>query len=219
MPPNLRDLLRQLEVRFEKGDVLFTEGEDTHELYILLDGAVEIRKSDRAVAVVREKNTYLGEMSTLLGTRRTASAVAVEPCRMVRVPDERVPDFFSHSPELGLKLARMLAKRLLAMNDKYDRMLQDAVSDAEMIHARGVFKRITVDPLHRSFLAIYCQRVGEEMSIDDLLSVMDTNQEQLHRILETFTRAGLIERVKGNIAFLEARDKGLRHQILNWVPL
>ncbi len=115
--------LKQLEVAFEAGDLLFREGERSRELYILLSGQVEIVKNGRVIGLVTTSDTYLGEMSMLLGSRRTATLAARTPCTLIRVPEDRVLEFFRFSPELGMKLAKTLALRLWEMNGKYERLL------------------------------------------------------------------------------------------------
>jgi hypothetical protein len=67
------------ERRFEAGDSILAEGSVTGTLFVLIDGAIEVRKGDVAVATVREPGALFGEMAVLLGTPHTASVVAVEP--------------------------------------------------------------------------------------------------------------------------------------------
>ena len=96
--------------------ILFSEGETSREMYILMSGKVEILKNDRRIAVVEGEGNYLGELSTLLGVPRTATARTMSQCEFIIVAGEKVSDFFDCSPVLGLKLARILADRLVKMN-------------------------------------------------------------------------------------------------------
>ena len=211
-----RKILKSLEARFEKGQVVFEEGEQTRDLYILLDGEVEVRKGDRVMAVIREPDSYIGEMSLLLGTPRTATLVARKDCRMIRVPEAKVTDFFAHSPALGIKLARVLAMRLQEMNVKYERMLeQDAPGGAA---AKGLFLRLTAAREARAFLELYCQCVGTTMTMGEIVNHLDMPLPQLDRMLTIFKKAGLIVTNAREISFVEAPNKALRHLILNWTP-
>jgi len=60
--------------------VLFSEGETSREMYILMSGKVEILKNNRRIAVVEGEGSYLGELSTLLGVPRTATAKTMSQC-------------------------------------------------------------------------------------------------------------------------------------------
>ncbi|MBI5116768.1 cyclic nucleotide-binding domain-containing protein [Candidatus Poribacteria bacterium] len=116
--------LRTLRVSLQPNNVLFSEGDQSLEMYILLSGKVEILKNNRRIAVVEEEGSYLGELSTLLGIPRTATVRTVSLCNFIVVSGERVMDFFTSSPALSLKLARVLAERLVKMNREHVRLEQ-----------------------------------------------------------------------------------------------
>jgi CRP-like cAMP-binding protein len=101
------------ERRFEAGDSILAEGSVTGTLFVLIDGAVEVRKGDVAVATVREPGALFGEMSVLLGTPHTASVVTVEPARVYVVEDATV---FLNAPGILLHVSQLLAKRLRMVN-------------------------------------------------------------------------------------------------------
>lgn len=120
----LDSLMQSLGIRYKKNQIIFREGETTRELYILISGEVQIRKNNTVIGTVGTPDTYLGEMSTLLGSPRTATLAALTDCVMVRVPEDKVIEFIQHSPYLGIKLAKTLALRLRDMNAKYERLLK-----------------------------------------------------------------------------------------------
>ena len=114
--------LKALQVLYPPQEIVFYENEHTSDMYILLSGKVEILKENKRIAVVEEEGSYLGELSTLLGIPRSATVKTMSSCRFVVVGDDRVMDFLASSPALGLKLARMLAERLVKMNLEHVRL-------------------------------------------------------------------------------------------------
>lgn len=104
--------LRSLERSFPEGTTLFRKGDTSREMYILLEGEVEIVVEGERVALEGRPGTYLGEMSTLLGEPRSATVRTTKPSKFVVVNAGQVHIFLSHSPKLGLKLATILASRL-----------------------------------------------------------------------------------------------------------
>ncbi len=100
------------EERFPKGTTLFAEGDPSQELYVLLSGAIKVTKKGRQIAIIDEEGAYFGEMSTLLGTPRTATVHTVEDSSLLVVPPERIPDLFGHTPQLAMRMAQVLARRL-----------------------------------------------------------------------------------------------------------
>ncbi len=117
-------VLKTLEVQFDKKHILFKEGDKSREFYILLSGTVDVFKGSRLINAVDKPGIYLGEMSSLLDTPRTATLITSTPCKMYRVPGDKVAQFFQHSPDMGIKLAKALARRLLDMDSKYEKLLE-----------------------------------------------------------------------------------------------
>jgi len=116
--------LREMRVGFLPDETLFSEGDNSREMYILLSGKVEILKNKKRIATVEGEGSYLGELSTLLGVPRTATVRTMSQCEFIVVNGDKVSDFFDCSPVLGLKLAKILADRLAKMNIGYVRLEQ-----------------------------------------------------------------------------------------------
>ena len=215
MPPSLEDkkktLMAQLQVKAEKGQVIFYEGEQSNELYILLAGALEIRRGDQVIAVVDEKDTYLGEMSTLLGLPRTATVAAAADSLLVRVPEEKVIDFFNHSPQLGLKLAKILADRLNGMNEKHRKLLETmGTPDYDSV---ALYERLVCTPIRKQFMRVYSQKIGSALPADKIAAALKIAAPELERIATDYETAGLLRSEGGNIHFLATENESLKRQI------
>ena len=104
----LNDYTREI----DQGVVFLRETAGTSDLVILLSGVLGVYKDAERVATIDTPGTYVGEIGALLGGGRTASVRAETKARIVWVPAEKVESFFESSPELALKLARTLARRL-----------------------------------------------------------------------------------------------------------
>ena len=62
------ELIRDREVRrFEPGQIVMGTGAQTHCLYVLIDGKVEVVKDDVRVSTISEPGATFGEISALLG--------------------------------------------------------------------------------------------------------------------------------------------------------
>ena len=95
---------------FKAGQVLFLEGDDSQDLYILVSGHLDILKGTKKINHVTEKGTLFGEISFLLGTRRTAKAA--DDSAVIRIPKEEINDFLRDFPSAAGTIARLLARRL-----------------------------------------------------------------------------------------------------------
>ena len=77
----LRSGIRMPRLRLEAGDVLVREGDPGDELFILLDGVLEV-EVDEAVLARVGSGAILGERAVLEGGRRTATLRAVRSSRV-----------------------------------------------------------------------------------------------------------------------------------------
>jgi len=90
---------KQLERRnLEQGSALVTEGEEGRELFLLLDGVVDIEVNGDRVAEIGP-GALLGERALLEGGKRTATIWAKTPIRVAVVPQDAIDE--SALPELA----------------------------------------------------------------------------------------------------------------------
>jgi PAS domain S-box-containing protein len=97
---------------FDVGQTVFLEGDDSQDLYILLEGKAGIVKGTKRIAEISDKGSVFGEMSFLLGQTRTATVKAVTDLRVIKIPKEEISNFLNEFPEVVQEFARYLAKRL-----------------------------------------------------------------------------------------------------------
>jgi CRP-like cAMP-binding protein len=111
-----------VEVSAEKGTVLFREGDDGDALLVLLEGEVDVTRKGVELAHLN-KNSVVGEMSLVdEGAPRAATVKATSDVQYLKVPAKRVQKLLKQNHVAALKvvanLARVMSKRLQAINDK-----------------------------------------------------------------------------------------------------
>jgi hypothetical protein len=90
---------KKLERRnLEQGEALMREGEEGGELFLLLDGIVDIEVNGDRVAEIGP-GALLGERALLEGGKRTATVWATTPVRVVVVPQDAIEE--SALPDLA----------------------------------------------------------------------------------------------------------------------
>ena len=90
---------KKLERRnLEQGQALMTEGEEGGELFLLLDGIVDVEVNGDPVAEIGP-GALLGERALLEGGKRTATVWATTPIRVAVVPPDAIAE--SALPELA----------------------------------------------------------------------------------------------------------------------
>ncbi|OGW36197.1 MAG: hypothetical protein A2010_13815 [Nitrospirae bacterium GWD2_57_9] len=98
-------------LRYEKGSVIFTDGDPGREMYSVLKGNVSIRKGDRELGVVGRGRSF-GGLSFLLSSPRVATAVALEDVELVVLNNENINRLMNEFPEFVVEMLREMALRL-----------------------------------------------------------------------------------------------------------
>lgn len=124
---------------------LFREGDPGDALVFLLSGSAQVVKRDPAgkhqVLSVVSAPAVLGEMAVLeAGGKRSASAIAVGPVTVAAVPGPALRTRLASGNVAALKiahgLARLLARRLGAVNARLVQLLQSGNAEAGVAEAQ-----------------------------------------------------------------------------------
>jgi len=103
-------------------DVIFEEGSTGRELYVVLDGKVEIAKvhgASKTVIVTLGKGEFFGEMAVIDGSSRSATAISSAPhTRVMRINHARFVYLVSQQPAFALMIMDALSKRLRVSNER-----------------------------------------------------------------------------------------------------
>jgi PAS domain S-box-containing protein len=108
---NYPDLAKYL-VNLRQAQIIFLEGDDSQDLYVLVSGSVDIYKGDQKIREVAHKGAFFGEMSFFLGGRRTASAKAINDVTVIRIPKEEISQFLQDHPEAAKEITKRLSRWL-----------------------------------------------------------------------------------------------------------
>jgi ATP/ADP translocase/HEAT repeat protein len=102
----------------EPGEIVFKEGERGDALYVIVRGAVEIRRgADDVIAVLRAPDV-LGEMAVLDESPRSATATAVEGTELLCIGSEEFHEALRDRFEVADGVIRLLTQRLRAADQR-----------------------------------------------------------------------------------------------------
>ncbi|OAE98052.1 hypothetical protein AYJ54_04755 [Bradyrhizobium centrolobii] len=105
---------------FGVDDVIFEEGSTGRELFVVLDGQVEIAKirgATKTTIVKLGKGEFFGEMAVIDGSARSATAIAAAShTKVMRINHARFVYLVSQQPAFALMVMDALSKRLRASN-------------------------------------------------------------------------------------------------------
>ena len=108
----LRILAIGAETRYiHSGEVLFKRGEEADGAYVIQEGRFKLSSNDGNELTVGPC-TLLGEVALFSETRRPATARALEPSTVLRIPRFLFVRMLDSFPEAARKLREILAARL-----------------------------------------------------------------------------------------------------------
>lgn len=100
-------------VKFEDGEYLCRQADASHNAFLLLRGTVVVEREGIEIGEDGREGIFIGELSTLTGTPRSASVRArgtVWTCVFNAAEFERLLAF---NPAVGIRLVKLLAERLI----------------------------------------------------------------------------------------------------------
>jgi CRP/FNR family transcriptional regulator/CRP/FNR family cyclic AMP-dependent transcriptional regulator len=178
--------------RYRRGTYLFHQGDDSPEVFFLLEGRVEISSlsvgGHRQLHTTLDQPQFFGELGVLGGMTRTAAALALDESNVWAVSAPTFLDFLSDEPAASQALLRALARQVQS---------QEAfVEDLLHLDLKGrVAKRLlqlvspSLDELPSDGAAL-----PAIVTHADLASLCGGSRENVTRILSDLQRRGFVER-------------------------
>jgi CRP-like cAMP-binding protein len=101
---------------YDDGEIIFDEGDEGIDLYVIQSGEVQITRGSSAEARIVAKlgaGDFFGEMSVVLGEARTARAVACGRTELLELDGETFEAMCVERPEIAIRMIQRLAIRLI----------------------------------------------------------------------------------------------------------
>lgn len=173
--------LRQL----RRGDVLFLEGDEPHDLYIVVGGRIAIsnRSPDgrESVVALMEAGDLFGEMPLFDHRGRSAGARALEPSEVVIVPYDPVKNLYQENPALLWRVVDMLAMRL--------RNMDLALADSVFLDVTGRTAKRLLE------LAGESDRFELPITQEELAGMVGASRERVNKAIASFIKLGWLEQL------------------------
>lgn len=104
-------------VEIEAGDIVFREGDPGDVMYAVLSGRLDVVHGDAVIDSVGAGD-IIGEMAIVDRSPRSATLVAAEPSRVVKVDERRFLFLVQEHPTFAMQVMRIMADRLRRANDR-----------------------------------------------------------------------------------------------------
>jgi len=111
-----------LEMNFQDGQYICSEGEASDFLYYIVSGRLHVYAKGKLVSALTPDDMFMGEMSFLLSNRRSATVVSKGKSTLIRISKQDFVNLIKDNPHYGIYLARLLAQRLARLNLRMSRL-------------------------------------------------------------------------------------------------
>jgi CRP/FNR family cyclic AMP-dependent transcriptional regulator len=200
---DLAILISEFQLReYEKEEIIFHQGDDSRELYIVLQGKIRIYKTTlsgyETSIQIFFPGDVIGEFAVIDDQPRSATARTIENCQLLTIKGDQFSKYMQEMPSLALGMNRLLTSKV-----------RWTAAYAETIAQYDAAGRL----LH--ILLLYNDRIGQQIEpgkqyvIDlglnqaDLASLIGARREWVNRLLRNWHRRRLIKYEAGRIIILD----------------
>lgn len=105
---------------YSLGELIIKEGDIGDSLYILYEGTVQIRRNTpnndqfAVVNLTTEQNVFFGEVALINKDTRSASVIALENCKALRLDGAEFKSLCDKEPVLGYHVMYRISRRIAA---------------------------------------------------------------------------------------------------------
>jgi CRP/FNR family transcriptional regulator len=184
--------------RYRRGEVLYSEGEDSAGLYCLHSGKVKLQKLDeqgheQILRLVRPGDAF-GFRGLIDGGVHNSSAVALEDCDACYIPRNVFFSLLSERPPFALRIFEILTTELEESENRIVEMahkpLRERVAEALVM-------------VHHTYGERDDGSLNVRLTREDLASIVGSATESVIRTLSVLRDEGLIELDGRNIRLLD----------------
>ena len=197
----LAQLASSAEVRnVRRGDVLFTEGDDPDELFVVVDGRIAMvnRSVDgrESVVALMERGDLFGEMPLFDRQARSTDARALDSSRVIAIPYAPLQQLYESHPEHLWQVVQLLAGRL--------RTMDGVLADSVFLDVTGRTAKRLLE------LAGDADEFSLPVTQEELAGMVGASRERVNKAIASFVRLGWLEQRERRYRILKRDQLQLR---------
>jgi CRP/FNR family transcriptional regulator, cyclic AMP receptor protein len=179
-----------IDVQLDRGERLFSEGDDGDKLYIILTGKIKLTKAApdgrENLLSVHGPGEMFGELSLFDPIPRTSSATAVTSARLAGLAHDDLRAWLSTRPAVAMHMLQALAQRL--------RRINDVKADLVFTDVPGRVAKALLDLAERFGVQTpEGLQVNHDLTQEELAQLVGASRETVNKALADFTARGWIQ--------------------------
>ncbi|MBC2460570.1 Crp/Fnr family transcriptional regulator [Clostridium beijerinckii] len=194
---------------FNKGDVIFTEGNIANTLYFINEGKIKLYKYTKdgkeQILHILSEGDFFGELELIKPSKYRFNSKAIEDAKICTLTKEEMKDIMMKNPEIGIKVLETVGERL----SKVENLVQNlATNDVDSRMAYLIIE----------LMEKYGENVEGNISVklpisrEDMASYIGVTRETISRKLKKLEDENLIK-IIGTKTIIIIDEEGLKNYI------
>lgn len=174
---------------YQKGNILFMQGDQSNHLYIVRYGRVKLYEASKCgrqqIVRILEQGEFFGELSLFRDERHSLNAEALEDTGLCLIPREDFKNLIKDNPEMSLRIMQAMSERLASAEnfivDLTLKNIEERIASwlIDMADKQGV-------PTEQGI------RISVKLSRQELANLLGTTIETVSRKLTKLQSEGII---------------------------
>jgi CRP/FNR family cyclic AMP-dependent transcriptional regulator len=189
--------------RFDQGQVVFREGDDSDTCYVVCEGharAIRSHSDGRSITLATfGPGDVFGELAMFDDEKRSATVEAVESLEAIAILGPDMRRVMREHPEISAKLVTTLGRRLRAANE---RLASQSFQTVQSRVAQVVSQLVTQERAEQD------QAEGEvvlTITQAEVAQLAGSSRESASRFIAVLERAGIVSQGRGRITVHDAQ--------------
>jgi CRP/FNR family cyclic AMP-dependent transcriptional regulator len=192
------DLFSRFGRNVDAGRVIFREGEEGDQMFIIQKGSVKISRNiggKEQVLAIFDKGDFFGEMAIVNRVKRTATATALEPVKLLAFDREGFLNMITKNAKIALNIIDKLCRRLQNANLYIQHLARKDPRGLIAMNLKFAFQSAEAN---RGSLLM-------DRTLDEFSQNLDLTRDQVKAVLEDFAGSGIIAISANTIALNDSR--------------
>ncbi len=183
----------------DSGDIIFSEGDQGSEMYIIQDGKVRISKTigeSEHVLAVLGKGDFFGEMAIVNNVKRTANATAASEVNLLCFNRNGFTNMINKNAKIAINIIDKLCRRLQNMNMQIQHILKKNTRGIIELNIFYAFKEETGEEKNLNY----------EKLVESIALNLRMPKEKVEKIIKEIEKDGVVN-ITGKYLTLINKEK------------
>ena len=193
---------------YKDNEIIFSEGSRGRDMYVIISGDVEISQmvnNKPFTLSILEPGDFFGEMSTIRGVPRIATAKAMGKVEVIQVSPDIFKSMIQHKPGFGVKIIKELCNRIESGNKKIEKL--SFLNNMERIIV--MLSNLATDYGKKALKSI---KILYDATISEIAHKTKSDNETVGKIIATLAKYNRLEVIEENgVKYINLTDRLLRH--------